>query len=219
MKSYTFLAILSTASAHFVLETPPSIGFNDVKEAEAPCGGFDVKNRDKVTEWPVGGYPVYVQSTHTRAKWTYKAALLNSTSSFVDLIPQVGQEGLGDFCLTSIPGVAEWVGLDAVVQVAQEAHDGKLYQCAAVKFTSGNAFTPESSCKNGTGLSASFIASPTSATPTVPTSSPTSSTSSTASGSAASPSPSSEGVAMYWNPVGIAAAVAVVVGASGFGFT
>ncbi|KAH7113800.1 hypothetical protein B0J11DRAFT_445783 [Dendryphion nanum] len=187
------------SQAHFILQTPPSIGFEDTKEGEAPCGGFDVKNRDKVTEWPINGYPVHLRSTHGRSTFTYKAALVNNTNEFVKLLPDVAQEGLGDFCLTAVPGRREWVGLEAVVQIAQEAVDGKLYQCAAVKFTDGSAFTPEASCRNQTGLKATFLAT---ATLHSVTSAPASSSVTPTQG-ASSPKPS-QGASSNLNIAGIA---------------
>ncbi|ORX98870.1 hypothetical protein BCR34DRAFT_668595 [Clohesyomyces aquaticus] len=151
--------LLHHTNAHFVLQLPPSLGFNDVKEGDGPCGSFDIGNRNKVTEWPVAGYPISLLTTHTRAKFTYRTALANSTDRLVDLIPQMNQMGVGDFCLPAVPGKEEWVGLDAVIQIIQEAVDGSLYQCAAIKYTDGNTETVPSSCKNSTGVQATFIAS------------------------------------------------------------
>ncbi|KAF2475595.1 uncharacterized protein BDR25DRAFT_340289 [Lindgomyces ingoldianus] len=175
-----FVFIFLQADAHFVLQLPPSLGFNDVKEGEGPCGSFSINNRDKVTEWPVGGYPISLLTTHTKAKLTYWTALANSTDKLVDLIPQMNQMGVGDFCLPTVPGKKEWVGQDAVVQIVQEAADGSLYQCAAVKFTDGDAAAVPSSCKNSTGVQATFIVS--SGTPSSTKAAPTGAASRTRTG-------------------------------------
>jgi hypothetical protein len=120
---------VSAASAHFVLKEPGSLGYSDVLEGNAPCGGVDVKGRENAHDWPIGGSQVHVLTTHARAVWTYKAALSNDTETWVDLIPAVSQnKGYGDFCLPSVPGPTGWVGLKGVIQVVQIGPDGSLYQ-------------------------------------------------------------------------------------------
>jgi hypothetical protein len=114
--------------AHFVLQSPPSLGFNDALEATYPCGSFDISKRDNVTNYPLGGYPFHLLSTHTKSTFKYRAALASDTDSWIDLIPPVSEAGVGDFCLPAVPGPGEWEGKDAVVQVAQYGPDGILYQ-------------------------------------------------------------------------------------------
>jgi hypothetical protein len=125
--SYLLLAV-TAASAHFNLREPAPIGFDDKSEGQGPCGGFDAKSRDGVSDWPIGGSAIHVQTTHSGATWTYKAALLNDTETWIDLIPAVSQKGLGDFCLPSVPAPAGWAGQEGVIQVVQKAMDGALYQ-------------------------------------------------------------------------------------------
>ncbi|KAK6353934.1 hypothetical protein TWF730_008354 [Orbilia blumenaviensis] len=149
-------AIITLVNGHFVLQIPSSIGFSDIKESEGPCGGFDITSRSKVTDWPIGGYPVGVVSTHPNAHWQIRAALLENTQEFVDLIPNIVQDGLGNFCLGTVPGIADWVGKDAVLQVVQTAVDGQLYQCAAIKFVDGAAASIPGNCRNGSGIVASI---------------------------------------------------------------
>lgn len=122
------LALAVPATAHFVLQSPSSIGYEDLKEGEAPCGGFDIMKRDPLVEWPVAGLPVALLSTHPAATYRFRAALINDTTKFVNLVPLLSQSGFGALCLTSMPGIAAWAGLDAVVQITQTATDGDLYQ-------------------------------------------------------------------------------------------
>jgi len=177
-------AITMGAHAHFVLQVPTSLGFDDAKEGTAPCGNLDIKDRSKgVTEWPTGGYPIQIISTHPDAEWEIQAALLNDTGTFKKLVPRVRQKGLGTFCMPQVPGLAAWKGQDAVFQMIQHAVDGALYQvrepreavllppsssqrcapcsprsqCAAVKFVDGAAGAVPSSCKNSTDVSAVFL--------------------------------------------------------------
>ncbi|KAI9766118.1 MAG: hypothetical protein M1839_005025, partial [Geoglossum umbratile] len=120
--------LAASSRAHFVLQSPPPIGYDDAKEAQSPCGGFDIGSRNAVTSYPVAGYPFYLITTHPQSVFEYRAALLNDTGTWVDLIPVVLESSVGYFCLGSVPGIAAWVGLDAVVQVKQSATDGTLYQ-------------------------------------------------------------------------------------------
>jgi hypothetical protein len=125
---YALLLLIPASNGHFVLNVPTSLGFEDIKEGQGPCGGFDIKGREAVTEFPLGGQPFAMLSTHNTALWRFRAALLNDTETWVDLLPPVAQEGLGNFCLPTVPGVQRWVGMDAVVQVTQDAVDGTLFQ-------------------------------------------------------------------------------------------
>ncbi|KAK3938583.1 hypothetical protein QBC46DRAFT_220684, partial [Diplogelasinospora grovesii] len=148
------LAVVPLVAGHFVLQVPTSIGFDDVKEGTAPCGGFDITSRTGVSEWPVAGAPIQIISTHPQAEWEIKAALLNDTFRY--LLPKISQQGLGEFCLPSVPGIKEWEGLDGVMQMIQHAVDGALYQCAAIKFVGGAAASVPDSCKNASSIVASF---------------------------------------------------------------
>jgi hypothetical protein len=51
-----FAAFLTQCSAHFYLNYPPTIGFDDSLEDTAPCGSFTVDfSTDNVTDFHVGG--------------------------------------------------------------------------------------------------------------------------------------------------------------------
>jgi hypothetical protein len=131
MHSKTTLAlagILATASAHFNLQSPPTIGFDDDKENVGPCGGIEPTDRTGASSWPVGGAPVQLLTTHSTQVWSIKAALLSDINNFVPLTADISQTGTGTFCLPSVAGNAAWVGQDAVVQISQQGKDGTLYQ-------------------------------------------------------------------------------------------
>ncbi|KAK0622625.1 hypothetical protein B0T14DRAFT_494251 [Immersiella caudata] len=163
-KTLLLLALAAPYSTHFVLEIPPSIGFQDTKEATAPCGGFEITSRNAVTDWPIAGAPLKVISTHPRSEFTIQAALLpgtpgvNASPEFIKLVPRVRQSGLGALCLTAVPGIAAWEGKDVVLQVIQVATDGQLFQCAAVKFVAGPAVPVPSLCANSSSVTATFDA-------------------------------------------------------------
>lgn len=113
---------------HFILQNPKSHGFVDVLEGVSPCGSFEITDRETVTPWFIAGSVVDIVTTHDQATWSYKAALLNDTSTWIDLQPGIRQQGMGDFCLPAVPGPEHWIDLDGVVQVIQHADDGDMYQ-------------------------------------------------------------------------------------------
>ncbi|EGX49183.1 hypothetical protein AOL_s00078g567 [Orbilia oligospora ATCC 24927] len=156
LKSCLLLPLLPFAAAHFLLNTPPTIGFSDDEEGTYPCGSFNVTDRKTVTDFPIVGIPISVTSTHPEDTWFFRVALLNDTENWVDLLPAISQQGTGDFCNPSVPGPAAWEGEDGVLQIVASAPDGYLFQCAAVKFVGGSASTT-GTCKNGTKVNAEFI--------------------------------------------------------------
>ncbi len=124
-----YLAATAAVSAHFVLEHPTSIGFDDEKLGQGPCGSFNPTDRSKgVSEWSVGGDNIAVISTHGRVTWEFNIALVSEPTTWIPLIQPVGQRGVGNICFKGIPGYAAWIGRPAVLQVVQHGHDGDLYQ-------------------------------------------------------------------------------------------
>ncbi|KAI9655257.1 MAG: hypothetical protein M1829_000670 [Trizodia sp. TS-e1964] len=123
------LSAATIVEAHFVLQIPTSLGFDDSVEATGPCGSFNPTDRSTgVTNWPIAGAPIGILSTHTQVEWQIKAALVSDTTSWTDLVPHISQTGVGSFCFASVPGLAAWVGKPAVLQVIQIGGDGTLYQ-------------------------------------------------------------------------------------------
>ncbi|KAH8879300.1 hypothetical protein GQ53DRAFT_756110 [Thozetella sp. PMI_491] len=64
MKLSLLLSALSPAWAHFVLQIPTSLGFDDDAEADSPCGGFNATDRTNVTNFPIKGGAVGVLTTN-----------------------------------------------------------------------------------------------------------------------------------------------------------
>jgi len=154
----SLLTIISQSTAHFYLNSPPTIGFDDDLESTAPCGSFTVDfTKDNVTSFYVGGDSIAVTSIHPQATWLFRASLdITASGNWTDFVPSVQQSGLGDYCETGLVLPATWAGSKGVVQVVQDAPDGILYQCAAVNFVSGSIAPNPSVCKNVTGLSATY---------------------------------------------------------------
>lgn len=128
------LALVS--QAHFILQYPAKLGFDDEKEGDGPCGGFDV-SFDKATSWNVGGDAIALQSTHPVAQWLFRATLdKTAASGWVNLRPEITQNGLGNFCDPGVTVPENWAGQQGVIQVIQDAADGQLYQVRAAFFLS-----------------------------------------------------------------------------------
>lgn len=125
---------ISAANAHFNLIAPPTIGFDDDKESNGPCGGFtpDFTNKSALVDFHVGGEPVALKLGHSQANWLFRGTLDETASgNWTQLFPIVQQSGLGLFCETAIPAPESWVGKQGVVGVVANAVDGLLYQVGA----------------------------------------------------------------------------------------
>lgn len=118
---------LSSVNAHFLLNYPTTVGFNDNNEDIAPCGGFDVSFANS-TNFYVGGDSIALTSIHPAATWLFRATLdKTAAGNWTVLLPAVAQQGQGQFCEhVAVP--ASFAGQQGVIQVIQDAIDGLLYQ-------------------------------------------------------------------------------------------
>ncbi|OXV10768.1 hypothetical protein Egran_01471 [Elaphomyces granulatus] len=157
--AFLALAMISPSAAHFLLNYPPTIGFDDSLESTPPCGSFTVMfSTDNVTDFHVTGNAIAVTSIHPQATWLFRATLdLNATTNWTSLLPAIQQTGLGDYCEPEVTVPSSWAGQKGVIGVVQDSPDGILFQCAAVNFVVGNQAPPDI-CKNATGLSATYTA-------------------------------------------------------------
>ncbi|KAH8898399.1 hypothetical protein GQ53DRAFT_742459 [Thozetella sp. PMI_491] len=152
------LFLSGIANAHFNLNAPPTIGFDEDSEGTAPCGGFTPDFSKTLTDFHVGGEPIGTLLGHPQGNWLYRATLDQKASgNWTQLFPIVMQSGLGLFCETSVTAPSSWVGQKGVVSVVVDAPDGLLYQCAIVNFVSGTGTVDSSTCKNATAVQASFV--------------------------------------------------------------
>lgn len=117
------------ASAHFILQYPGSLGFDDDIEATAPCGGFTPTFNSSDDSVPIGGFPVSVLSTHPAADWLFRATLdQQAPFNWTNLLPVVSETGLGQFCLPNLQAPDDFAGKTGLIQVIQDGPDGTLYQ-------------------------------------------------------------------------------------------
>jgi hypothetical protein len=124
------VGLIGQSAAHFYLNYPPTIGFDDALEATPPCGSFTVDfSKDNVTNYHVGGDSLAMTSIHPQATWLFRATLNQAAvGNWTDLLPAILQTGLGDYCERDIVVPASFAGSKGVIQVVQDAPDGILYQ-------------------------------------------------------------------------------------------
>ena len=123
------LLLATLGSAHFNLNYPPTLGFDDDAEGESPCGGADIEFSANDTVIPVEGFPVALLSTHPEAQWLYRATTdQQAPFNWTNILPVVQQTGLGDFCLPALALDSSFVNKTGLIQVIQSAVDGDLFQ-------------------------------------------------------------------------------------------
>ncbi|KAK6544450.1 hypothetical protein TWF694_001145 [Orbilia ellipsospora] len=153
-----FLAI-STVSAHFTLRHPTPFGPSAAKQDYGPCGGYNLDENTAVTEFHVDGEAIAYSSSHPDVHVLFRVVegtTANGDLNWSQVFPIVEQFGSGDFCEPMVVAPKDLVGKKGIFQVIQNAVDGMLYACAAVKFVSGSLSTLPDTCRNGTGVDASF---------------------------------------------------------------
>ncbi|CAK7209800.1 hypothetical protein SBRCBS47491_000563 [Sporothrix bragantina] len=153
-------ASAAVVNAHFTLDYPPTVGFNEDKEPNGPCGGFTPDfTTDNVTDFHVGGDNVAINLLHPQGTWLYRATLdqTGASNNWTQLMPEVMQTGLGKFCQPAIAVPESWAGQKGIVGVVVDAPDGLLYQCAAVNFVAGAATSNQSTCTNSSGVTGSYV--------------------------------------------------------------
>ncbi|KAJ4994330.1 Uncharacterized protein SVAN01_00159 [Stagonosporopsis vannaccii] len=199
-KSIVALALAPAALAHFTLKYPASRGFDEDKEPNFPCGGFDTVSSQR-NDFPISGGPIQINLGHQQTNVAvYLAVGDNPGDGFsVVLHPQFQVAGYGDFCLgnVSIPSSLNVTdGTKASIQVITNAHgDGGLYQCADINLvnTALSESDYSSNCKNGSGVSVTQEGISGNPNGTSGTSTASGSASGTGSGSATSPTASTTG--------------------------
>ena len=132
MKS-VLLALVSAVVpvfAHYTLDYPPTTGFDEDQEPNAPCGGFDPDSTN-VTSWPLSGGEIAIDSHHPQMTLLYRAQLMGSTK-WVNLTDGfLLMTGLGELCINAGPVPANWTGKVGVVQTIGQPPDGILYQVSS----------------------------------------------------------------------------------------
>lgn len=176
------LSLASVSSAHFLMNYPDSIGFDDDKEGTAPCGGFtpDTSSGSKqLVDFHVGGDSLAMRSTHTQVNWLFRVTLDGTAQSgWKQVFPIVEQSGLGNFCEPQITLPASYAGKTGVIGVVADGPDGLLYQVCrknsnSLKLTASNRQTTNSALLPTSSLDPLTPPRPARTPPSPPASPPT----------------------------------------------
>jgi hypothetical protein len=125
---------LAQVNAHFLLNYPVTVGFNDDQEATAPCGGFSVSFTN-VTNFYVGGDSIALTSTHPASTGLFRATLdTTAGGNWSVLLPAIAQQTQGQFCEQGVMVPASFAGQKGVIQVIEDAVDGQLFQVRLLIF-------------------------------------------------------------------------------------
>ena len=136
LTAYVTVLLIGQSAAHFTLQHPPTIGFDDDLETTPPCGSFTVDfSKDNVTDFHVDGDFIAVTSIHPQATWLFRATLDQTASgNWTSLLPAVQQTSIGAYCETDVKVPSAWVGTRGVIGIVQDAPDGILYQVSLFYF-------------------------------------------------------------------------------------
>ncbi|EAT85315.1 hypothetical protein HBI56_072260 [Parastagonospora nodorum] len=156
------LALIPASLAHFTLDWPKARGFDDDKEPDFPCGGFNDVSSQRA-DFPISGGPIQLNMGHEQTNVAVYLAIGDNPGNAFNVVmrQQFVVTGLGDFCMgqLSVPaGVNVTDGTKATIQVVSNAHgEGGLYQCSDVTFRSNSLSQSDydSHCKNNTGIAVS----------------------------------------------------------------
>jgi hypothetical protein len=119
---------VAQVNAHFLLNYPTSIGFDDSKQGTGPCGGFDV-TFDNTTNFYVGGDAISLTSTHPASTWLFRATLdQKAAGNWSVLLPAIAQQTQGQFCEQGVVVPSSYAGQKGVIQVVESTVDGRLFQ-------------------------------------------------------------------------------------------
>lgn len=127
------LSISAAVNAHYTLVYPNPIGtYSDVDMPIGPCDGYDPTTVTTFQDYPWRGEALSLFTTHPSVIWNFNVALFsdvkNDQSAFIPMTENVQQNnGTGELCFGQVPGKKEWVGQKAIIQMIQNAPDGKLY--------------------------------------------------------------------------------------------
>ncbi|SPQ23098.1 4a4962d4-3974-4f62-8c54-b3daefabb939 [Thermothielavioides terrestris] len=164
LRSLAAAALLFLAThAHFILNLPPSLEGGNMQESlepNAPCGGGspDLAS-NTATDFHVDGDAISVQLGHPQANFLFRATLdSHAAGNWTQLFPIVQQTTRGNFCEPIVTAPKDWAGKKGFIGVVCDGPDGLLFQCAAVNFVTGTNTAAGSTCNNGTGVTAAFVA-------------------------------------------------------------
>lgn len=127
---FAFSLGLPLAWGHFNLKYPATIGFDDEKQHDGPCGGFTPDfSKNNITDFHVNGDAIATLTTHKQGNWLYRITLDETASGdWTQIFPIVQQNGLGAFCEPAVSVPPRFVGQRGVLGIVSNTPDGILFQ-------------------------------------------------------------------------------------------
>lgn len=129
----TLISMQSLASAHFTLTYPSTRGFDETKEATAPCGGYNTASSQRV-QMPINSSFIEINSGHTSYTYVINALAKNdpTTSDFSNAtnLVQVAQGGRAYPQAACLPLAFNDIksNTNVTLQIVYNGGDGLLYQ-------------------------------------------------------------------------------------------
>jgi hypothetical protein len=117
----------ASASAHFILNYPTSLGFDQNTEDNSPCGG-ETLSFTNTSNFHVGGDAIAFTTLHPQSDFLYRATTDQTAAGNWTVLSLIAEYGLGAFCEPSLSVPASWAGQVGLLQVVQNAEDGVHYQ-------------------------------------------------------------------------------------------
>ncbi|KAI8609614.1 hypothetical protein BC830DRAFT_1233221 [Chytriomyces sp. MP71] len=145
------LLVASAASAHFIIQSPPSRPFDDDGEAKGPCGNQPLGAR---THFPITGGSIIGDLFHPTATANF-SIVIGNTDPLASQFGQVfigpgsnvqlteGEFSAGPIDLSKVQGAVD--GASGTIQVALSTVDGLLYQCIDVTLDAKLTAVPSAS--------------------------------------------------------------------------
>ncbi|KAE8449633.1 hypothetical protein EG329_007963 [Mollisiaceae sp. DMI_Dod_QoI] len=125
---FQFFALFSaSANAHFVLNYPDSLGFNQNTEDSSPCGGATL-SFSNTTAFHVSGDAIALTTLHPQSDFLYRATTDQTAAGNWTVLSLIAEYGLGAFCEPGLSVPVSWVGQTGLLQIVQNAEDGIHYQ-------------------------------------------------------------------------------------------
>lgn len=130
MQSLLISLLATLVNGYFNLTFPPLHTFVEDKQTRPPCGLLNNSMPDRAEIlWFIAGSPLGWETSHHTAKYSIQAALAKDMDNWRCLVPVITQSnGPAHFCLPCVPGIAEWAGENAIVQIVQTTEDKTLYE-------------------------------------------------------------------------------------------
>lgn len=124
--------IVASANAHFILNYPTSLGFDQNAEDSSPCGGAKLSFASP-SNFHVDGDAIALTTLHPQSNILFRATTDQIASGNWSVLSLIAEYGLGAFCEPALSVPASFAGSVGLLQVVQNAEDGVHYQVRICK--------------------------------------------------------------------------------------